>query len=179
MALVMITALGLAAGTFLIPKLRLPKEAMVSAGWQLVWGGLALVIVGSARGEWSHFHFSSVTVNAWLAFAYLMTLGTFGTFLSFVWLLRQVPVSHVAAAGYVNPIVAVVLGWALAGERLTTSSLIGGALIVISVAFVIARDRAPVIEVVPPGSGPAGEPVENPRGGAPVLTPPSGDERGL
>jgi drug/metabolite transporter (DMT)-like permease len=179
MAMVMITALGLATGTFLIPKLQLPKEAMVSAGWQLVWGGLGLVIVGSARGEWSHFQFSSVTVNAWLAFAYLITLGTFGTFLSFVWLLKRVPVSQVAAAGYVNPIVAVVLGWALAGEQLTAASLIGGALTVVSVAFVIGRDRAPVIEVAPPGLGPAGEPVHNSRGDLSVLTPPGGEERGL
>jgi drug/metabolite transporter (DMT)-like permease len=165
MAMVMITALGLATGTFLIPKLQLPKEAMVSAG--------------SARGEWSHLQLSSVTVNAWLAFAYLITFGTFGTFLSFVWLLKRVPVSQVAAAGYVNPIVAVVLGWALAGEQLTSASLIGGALIVISVAFVIARDRAPVIEVAPPGLGPAGEPVDNVRGDLSVLTPPGGDERGI
>lgn len=179
LALVMITALGLGTGTFLIPKLRMPKETMVSGGWQLVWGGLALVIVGAARGEWSGFHFSSVTVDAWLAFAYLMTLGTFATFLSFVWLLKQVPVSQVAAAGYVNPIVAVLLGWVLAGEQLATPSLIGGALIVISVALVIAWDRAPVVEVVPPGTGPAGEPVNNPRGASPVLTPPGGDERGL
>lgn len=136
------------------------------------------MIVGAALGEWSRFQFSSVTPNAWLAFAYLITLGTFGTYLSFVWLLRHVPVSQVAAAGYVNPIVAVLLGWALAGERLAPSSLIGGVVIVISVAFVIARDRAPVIEVVPPGLGPAGEPVDNPRGASPVLTPPSGDERG-
>jgi drug/metabolite transporter (DMT)-like permease len=165
MALVMITALGLAVGTFLIPKLPMPTHAMVSGGWQLVWGGLVLVIVGAARGEWSHFHLTSVTVNAWLAFAYLITLGTFATYLSFVWLLRQVPVSQVAASGYVNPIVAVVLGWALAGEQLATASLLGGALIVVTVAFVIARDRAPVVEVVPPGLGPAGEPVDT---GAPT-----------
>jgi drug/metabolite transporter (DMT)-like permease len=164
--LIMAAALGLATGTFLIPKLPMPADTMVSAGWQLVWGGLALMIVGATLGEWSHFHASSVTVNAWLAYGYLLTLGTFATFLSFVWLLGQVPVSQVAAAGYVNPIVAVVLGWALAGEQLGASSLIGGALIVISVAFIIARDRAPVVEVVPPGLGPAGEPVDNLRDGS-------------
>jgi drug/metabolite transporter (DMT)-like permease len=179
MALVMITALGLGIGTFLIPKLPMPSHTLVSGGWQLVWGGLALVIVGFARGESGRFHLSSVTVNAWLSFAYLVTLGTFATYLSFVWLLRQVPVSQVAASGYVNPIVAVLLGWALVGEQLTPLSLVGGAVIVISVAFVIARDRARVVEVVPPGLGPAGEPVDNPSRGARVLTPPNRGERGI
>jgi drug/metabolite transporter (DMT)-like permease len=162
MALIMITALGLASGTFLIPKLSTPADPIVSGAWQLLWGGLALLITGAALGEWSRFHIDSVTVNAWLAFAYLMSFGTFATYLSFVWLLRQVPVSQVAASGYVNPIVAVVLGWALAGEQLTPISLIGGAVIVVSVAFVIARDRSPMVEVAPPGAGPAAKPVPNP-----------------
>ena len=165
--LIMGAAVGLGTGTFLIPKLPVPTDTWVSAGWQLVWGGTALLIVGAALGDWSHFQPSSVTVNAWVAFAYLLTLGTFATFLSFVWLLGQVPVSKVAAANYVQPIVAVLLGWALAGEQLGVSQLIGGALIVISVAIIIARDRAPVVEVVPPGLGPPGEPVDNPRDGSP------------
>lgn len=163
LALVLAAAVGLATGLFLIPKLPMPADTMVSAGWQLVWGGLALMIIGAVLGEWSHFQPSAVSVNGWLAFVYLITLGTFVAFLALIWLLGQVPVSQVAAGSYVQPIVAVLLGWALVGEKLGALSLIGGSLIVISVAFVIARDRRPVVEVVPPGLGPAGEPVDNSR----------------
>lgn len=176
LALDLAAAVGLATGTFLIPKLPMPADTMASAGWQLAWGGLALIIIGAGLGEWSHFQPSSVPVNAWLAFVYLITLGTFATFLAFIWLLGQVPVSQVAAGGYVQPIVAVLLGWALAGEQLGAASLIGGALIVISVAFIITRDRAPLVEVAPPGLGPAGGPVDNPRDAAPVLAPSSGND---
>jgi drug/metabolite transporter (DMT)-like permease len=153
LALELAAAVGLGTGTYLIPKLPMPADAMVSAGWQLVWGGLVLIIIGSGLGEWSHFQPSSVTVNAWLALVYLITFGTFVTFLSFVWLLRRVPVTQVAAGQYVQPIVAVLLGWALAGERLGALSLVGAALIVISVAFIITRDRGPAVEVGSPGLG--------------------------
>jgi drug/metabolite transporter (DMT)-like permease len=176
LAMIMTAAVGLGAGTFLITKLPLPKNSIVSAGWQLVWGGLILIGVGVLLGEWSHFHPSSVPVNAWLAYAYLVTLGTFACFLAFIWLLGQVPVSQVAAAGYLNPIVAVVLGWALAGEQLGLPSLIGGALIVVSVAYLIARDRGPVVEMAPPGLAPAAEPVDDSGDGSPVLAPASRHE---
>ena len=135
--MIIASAIGLGTGTFLIPKLSLPADTMVSAGWQLLWGGLLLMVIGALLGEWPAFHPASVTDTAWLAYAYLVTFGTFACFIAFVWLLGQVPVSQVAAAGYLNPIVAVVLGWALAGEQLGVPALLGGAVIVISVAFVI------------------------------------------
>jgi drug/metabolite transporter (DMT)-like permease len=141
--LCVITAAGIALGTFLIPRLPLPADTTVSAGWQMAWGGLVLLIIGATLGEWSQFGISEVPLNAWVAYGYLFTLGTLAPFLAFIWLLGQVPVSQVAAAGYVNPIVAVLLGWALAGETLGAWSLFGGALIVTSVAFIIARDRGP------------------------------------
>jgi drug/metabolite transporter (DMT)-like permease len=176
LALIIASAIGLATGTFLIPKLSLPTDTMVSAGWQLLWGGLLLLVIGALLGEWADFHPAAVPVKAWLAYAYLASLGTFACFIAFVWLLGQVPVSQVAAAGYLNPIVAVVLGWALAGEQLGVPELLGGAVIVISVAFVITRDRPRVVEVVPPGLGPAGQPVDDSRDGAPVLAPASGHQ---
>lgn len=178
MALIMITALGLATGTFLIPKLSMPPNSLVSGAWQLLWGGLALLIAGAAAGEWGSFHISAVSSNAWLAYAYLTSFGTFATYLSFVWLLKRVPVSLVAASGYVNPIVAVIVGAALAGQKLTTAELIGGAVIVVSVAVVIARDRVPVEGVGAPGLEPPGEPVRPAADGPPVLAPRSVDERG-
>lgn len=169
-------AVGLGAGMFLVPRLPLPKDTMVSAGWQLIWGGVVLMVIGAALGEWSHFHLSSISGNAWLAFVYLVIPGTFGAFLSMIWLLGRVPVSQVAASGYVNPIVAVLLGWAFLGEQLGAPSLIGGSLIVVSVAFVIARDRGQIIEVPAPGLAAAADPVDDSGDRSPVLAPSSGHQ---
>jgi drug/metabolite transporter (DMT)-like permease len=176
LALVILAALGLGGGTFLMPRLPLPEDTMLSAGWQLIWGGLLLMVIGALLGEWSHVHLGAVPAKAWIWYFYLVTLGTFACFLCFVWLLGQVPVSQVAAAGYVNPIVAVILGWAVAGEQLGVPALVGGGLIIISVAFLIAHDHRRVIEVAPPGLGPAAEPVEDAGDGSPVLAPPSGHQ---
>jgi drug/metabolite transporter (DMT)-like permease len=173
LAMIIAAAIGVGTGTFLIPKISLPADTMVSAGWQLLWGGLLLMVIGTLLGEWPAFHPASVTDTAWIAYAYLVTFGTFACFIAFVWLLGQVPVSQVAAAGYLNPIVAVVLGWALAGEQLGAPALLGGAVIVISVAFVITCDRPRVVEVAPLGLGPAGEPVDDSGDGAPILAPAS------
>jgi len=175
LALDLAAAVGLGTGMFLMPKLPMPADAMVSAGWQLVWGGLVLIMIGAGLGEWAHFQPSSVTVNAWLALVYLTTMGTFATFIAFVWLLGQVPVSQVAAGNYVQPMVAVLLGWALAGERLGALSLIGAALIVISVAFVITRDKGPALEIGAPGLAPAAEPGDGRREHPPGLAPSGAD----
>lgn len=140
--LVLTCSLAVSVGSFLVPRLPLPSDSFVSAGWQLLWTGVVLLTSGIAAGETEGFDFADVPVEAYLAFAYLVTAGSLLAFTAFVWLLERFPVSRVAAASYVNPLVAVLLGWIFLSESLDVFTLVGGALIVLSVAVTITLDRA-------------------------------------
>lgn len=140
--LILICSLAISVGSFLAPRLPLPADSTVSAAWQMLWAGLVLFVSGLAAGEAKDFDFVDVPLNAYLAFIYLVTAGSLVAFTSYVWLLERYPVSRVAAASYVNPLVAVLLGWIFLSESLDIFTLIGGALIVLSVAVTITLDRA-------------------------------------
>ena len=79
--------------------------------------------------------------KAWWALAYLVLIGSIVAFTAFVWLTRHAPLSLVATYAYVNPVVAVVLGWALLSEPLTAAIVAGGSLAVLGVAMVVRAER--------------------------------------
>jgi drug/metabolite transporter (DMT)-like permease len=106
-----------------------------------VWAGLLLCSLGAAAGETSGFHFDDVGSDGVIAFVLLTTVATVPPFVSYVWLLGHVSPSKVAATTYVNPLVAVLLGWLIAGEAVGLATVVGGAMIVISVALVSTRDN--------------------------------------
>ena len=83
------------------------------------------------------------TTEAWLAWGYLVTFGSVVAFTAYVWLLDKAPISLVATYAYVNPIVAVFLGWIILSEPVTPAILIGGAVAVAGVALVVASERRP------------------------------------
>ncbi len=97
-------------------------------------------------GELGRVHFS---LDALLALGYLVVAGTFVGFTAYVWLLRVAPISLVATYAYVNPIVAVFLGWALLGEEITVQMAVAGSAVVVAVALIV-RASATALE---PGRG--------------------------
>lgn len=159
LALVVFAAVCIAGGIFLAGKLVLPSNGIASAAWQLVWAGLVSLCVALARGELAGFHPSSVTNGAALAFLYLVVGGTLVNYVAYVWLLANVPISHVAAANYVNPLVAVAIGATLGGEALGLSMLAGGSMILASVAVTITQDRPTSSRAAQMPSTPAARPV--------------------
>lgn len=127
-------------GSWLQPYLRLPADAFVATGYQMLAGGGLLLLVGLALGErtWMG-DWAPVT---WLAWSYLVVFGSLVGFSAYVWLLAHAPISLVATYAYVNPVVAVVLGAVILGEVITGTIVIGGGIIVASVVIVISVERA-------------------------------------
>jgi drug/metabolite transporter (DMT)-like permease len=128
-----------AAGSLYSRGAPLPRRPLVSAGLASLCGGVLLVIASFATGEYRDAVFST---EALLAVGYLIVVGSFAGFTAYVWLLQVAPTSLVATYAYVNPIVAVVLGWALLGEEITLQMAVAGAAVVVSVAMIVRASSA-------------------------------------
>jgi drug/metabolite transporter (DMT)-like permease len=141
--LVLIAAFSWATGSFLSPRLSMPSDPLVSTAWQMVVGGGALLVGALVAGEANDLHLAAASAKSLLGFAYLVVAGSWVAFTAYAWLLQNVPISKVATYAYVNPLVAVLLGWALLSEELSVGTLAGAALIVASVATIVRRESAP------------------------------------
>ena len=129
-----------ASGSFLQPRLQLPAHTFVTTAYQLLAGGVVLTIAGLARGERTTFSFPTET---WLVLGYL-TMSSVVSYTTYVWLLARAPISLVSTHAYVNPVVAVLLGWAWLGEPITWPVVVGGAVVLVAVGLVMAeRPRVP------------------------------------
>jgi drug/metabolite transporter (DMT)-like permease len=131
---IVLSALCWAAGSLYSRGAALPKRPLVSAGLASLCGGALLFVTSVVLGELGEVRFS---LDALLALGYLVVAGTFIGFTAYVWLLRAAPISLVATYAYVNPIVAVFLGWALLGEEITVQMAVAGSAVVIAVALIV------------------------------------------
>ncbi len=139
-------ALAWSAGSLYARGAALPHRPLVSAGLGALCGGILLLIVSIAGGELGDATWSA---DALLAVAYLIVVGSLVGFTAYVWLLRVAPVSLVATYAYVNPIVAVALGWLVLDETITFQMAVAGAAIVVAVALILRTSGA----AVEPGRG--------------------------
>lgn len=126
-----------ALGSFLQPRLRLPDRTFVTAAYQLLIGGVVLTLTGFAAGERTDFGFPAAT---WWVLAFL-TASSVVSYTVYVWLLHHAPISLVSTHAYVNPVVAVLLGWAWLGEPITWPVVVGGVVVMVAVALVMAERR--------------------------------------
>jgi drug/metabolite transporter (DMT)-like permease len=134
--------LSWALGTFLSPRLDTPRNALVSTAYQMLAGGLVLLVVGLATGELTHVDPATFSTRSLIAFAYLVVFGSLLAYSAYTWLLQNAPVSLVSTYAFVNPVVAVVLGALILAEPITPTVLLGAAVIVVAVAFIIFRQNA-------------------------------------
>ncbi len=125
-----------AAGSLLTRHGDNPGTPRLAIALQMLSGGAGLLVVAAFHGDFQAFDASQVTLRSWLALAYLVVFGALIGFSSYAYLLRTVRPTQVATYAYVNPVVAVFLGWVLAGEALTARSLIAMVVIVAAVAFI-------------------------------------------
>jgi drug/metabolite transporter (DMT)-like permease len=135
-AAVMAASLSWAYGSLYSQRAKLPDSPLLSTAMQMLCGGGLLLLAGLATGETAHFALSQVSARSLLALAYLIVFGAVIAFTAYVWLLRAAPPVLVSTYAYVNPVVAVLLGWALAGEPLTKGTLIAAAVILTGVALI-------------------------------------------
>ena len=137
-------SLSWASGSLYSRKAPLPARPLVGTAMEMLAGGVLLGIVGLARGEAGRFHPAHVQATSVIAVAYLIVFGALVAFSAYVWLLRVTRTSVASTYAYVNPVVAVFLGWALLHEPITLRTLMAGAVIIVGVALIVtARATAP------------------------------------
>ncbi|HEX6370785.1 MAG TPA: drug/metabolite exporter YedA [Longimicrobium sp.] len=149
-------ALAWAFGSIWSRSAALPRNALVATGMEMAWGGLWLLLAGTLRGELGVLDPSAFTTRSVLAFAYLVVVGSLIGFSAYVWLLGVSTPARVSTYAYVNPVVAVLLGWALLDEPLSGRVLAAAAVIVAAVAVITLGNRPqPAIAAAPePGTPP-------------------------
>ena len=116
---------------------------------QMIAGSVALLLTSAAVREWKGFSFASVSGRSALALVYLIVAGSLLGFTAYVFLLRATTPARVSTYAYVNPIVAVLLGWAILGEALTPRILIAATVIVAAVSLIIRHGARPAAGVAP------------------------------
>lgn len=141
-AAVIIGALSWATGSIYGLKATTPKSSLLTAGMQMLAGSVSLFVVGLVRGEWATFDPAAVSSNSVFALAYLIVFGSLLGFTAYSWLLKNAQPAMVATYAYVNPVIAVILGWSIAGESLTAQMLVGAFVIVASVILITANKGA-------------------------------------
>jgi drug/metabolite transporter (DMT)-like permease len=135
----------------------MPADPFVTTVVEMAAGGAALVALGSLGGEWGRLDLGATHRSAWIAFAYLVVVGSVAGYSAYVWLLARAPLSLATTYAYVNPAVAVVLGALFLSEPLTANVLVGGGVIIAAVAFVItaeSRTRRPPVPTTQEGASP-------------------------
>ena len=116
-----------------------PSSGAMSTGMSMLLGGALMLIVAALRGEVLDFALASVSLKSGLAFGYLALFPSLGAFSSYLWLLKNTSPDRASTYAYVNPVVAVILGWALAGEAINPRILISMTVILLSLCFVMKR----------------------------------------
>jgi drug/metabolite transporter (DMT)-like permease len=129
-----------AFGSFISTRRAMPENLLVSSGYQMITGGVGLFIAGLIRGEGASFEPSAWSGESLLALGYLVAFGSLVAFTAYAWLLQSAPISKVATYAYVNPIVGILLGSIILDEAVTGTTLLGAAVIVGSVAFIIRKE---------------------------------------
>jgi drug/metabolite transporter (DMT)-like permease len=125
-----------AFGSIFSKRAPLPKSQPMATGMEMICGGALLVVLGLVTGEAGSFVMSAVSMRSALAWLYLMVFGSLVAFSAYVWLLHKVPAAQVSTYAYVNPLVAVLLGWALAGEKFTASMAAAACAIIAGVVVI-------------------------------------------
>jgi drug/metabolite transporter (DMT)-like permease len=138
--LLCIAAPSWALGSFLSKSRPLPSDPFLSTSLQMMLGGLTSLIAGLGRGEAGDVDVGSFSADSLIAFVYLIAIGSLVAFTAYVWLLQHAPVSKVATYAYVNPIIAIFLGWAILSEEITASIVAGAAIVVASVATIVRKE---------------------------------------
>jgi drug/metabolite transporter (DMT)-like permease len=140
-AILVVGTISWAVGSRFAPRLGLPRDPLVTALYEMVFGGTAMVLIGVLRGEPGRVDFGRIDGSGWIGLAYLVVFGSLLAYTAYSYLLANAPISLIGTYAYVNPAVAVVLGWLILDENLTWQILLGGGVIIVGVALVVTAER--------------------------------------
>ncbi|MDT7800212.1 MAG: hypothetical protein QOI78_3645 [Actinomycetota bacterium] len=130
-----------AVGSRFSPRLGLPKDPLVATLYEMAVGGSAMVLIGVLSGEPARLHLGAIAPKGWIALAYLVVFGSLLAYSAYSYLLANAPISLIGTYAYVNPVVAVFLGWLVLSEPVTAEIMLGGAVVVVGVALVVSAER--------------------------------------
>jgi drug/metabolite transporter (DMT)-like permease len=133
---IIIASLSWSIAAVLTRRLPLPPSKVMSSGAQMLAGGVLLVFTAAAFGEFHKFHPSAVSSGAWFSLLYLIIAGSIIGFTAYVWLIHHESPTKVGTYAYVNPVVAVLLGYFLGGETLGLRTILGTLFVLISVVVI-------------------------------------------
>jgi drug/metabolite transporter (DMT)-like permease len=131
-----VASMSFSVSSALARKLPLPSSKVMSSGAQMLAGGVFLVLAAAALGEFREFHPGTVSPGAWLSLLYLIVAGSIIGFTAYVWLIDHESPTKVGTYAYVNPVVAVLLGYLLGGEALGLRTVLGTLFVLISVLVI-------------------------------------------
>jgi drug/metabolite transporter (DMT)-like permease len=140
---VVLGSMAWALGSVVSGRLALPSSPQLTTAIEMLAGGALLLLLGTVLGEWRDLDLARVAPSSWVGLGYLLVMGSLVAFSTYVWLLRHAEVAKVATYAYVNPVVAVLLGWLLAGEALTARIALAAAVIVAGVVSITSSRAAP------------------------------------
>ena len=154
-----ISPISWAAGSlFSANRARLPKDPFLTTGMQMLAGSTVLAAASLLSGELRSFQVESVTTNSLIAVVYLTVVGSLVAFTAYAWVLRHAPLPLIATYAFVNPVVAVFLGWLILQEQVSPRQVIAGAVIVVGVGLIVAaRSRMTSVRPRPTPSQPDAE----------------------
>ena len=140
--MILFASFSWALGSIYSKGATLPDNALMSISIQMIAGGVILVLFSGFMGEWQSFDAAAVSAKSLGALLYLVVFGAIIGFSCYLWLLREAPAEMVATYAYVNPVVAVFLGWWLASEAITGQTLLASAIIIASVVMITGRKKS-------------------------------------
>jgi drug/metabolite transporter (DMT)-like permease len=138
---VLVGSLSWALGVVISPRLKLPEDALGRTALPTLCGAAMLLVAAGLTGEFHATHWASISMRSWLGLAYLITFGSVVAFTSYTWLLQRCPPALVATHTYANPVVAVLLGWLLAGEPLTMRVVLASVAILGAIVLIRRGER--------------------------------------
>jgi drug/metabolite transporter (DMT)-like permease len=140
----MFGALSWSVGSLYSRDVKLPPSPFLAAAMEMLAGGAMLIVLGLLTGEGKQLHWHAVTFRSAAGLWYLIVFGSLVGFTAYIWLLGVIPTARVSTYAYVNPVVAVLIGWAFAGEALSARVLLATGTIVAAVALILFhRPRPP------------------------------------
>ena len=141
-AALIVAAVSWSIAAALSRKLPLPAAKAMSSGAQMLAGGVLLLIAAAALDEFRGFRMQAVSAEAWLALAYLIVAGSIIAFTAYVWLIHHESPTKVGTYAYVNPVVAVVIGYFFGGEALGARTILGTLLVLVSVVVITTAPKS-------------------------------------
>jgi drug/metabolite transporter (DMT)-like permease len=152
--LTVVAAISWALGSFLSPRIPVPRDAFVATGYETLIGGLLLTVIGLATTSPSDLDPSGWSSRSIFGLVYLILVGSVVGYTAYAWLLANAPIAQVSTYAYVNPVIAIALGVIVLDEAVTARIVAGAVLILIAVAIVVRRESEPGEVVGPDGHAP-------------------------